>query len=334
VASPEGGGELRRRVERLATACFGSAELELFEPLPGGHSGLTWRARLAVGDERRRLVVKSTPPGRRPTGRHDVLRQERVMSALAAVPGVKVPEVYFADADPPPFFAMAAVEGRGDEPILDEGAGLEPEPAPEVESLWGDAVAMLVALGAAEPGHLGLGDAPVVTPAEEIERWSATAHAAGPEVEALARPLAAALRGRTPAPPPRPALVHGDYRLGNTLRAGGRIRALIDWEIWSLGDPRTDLGWLALFTEPDTFPAIGRPVPGTPTVEALVAEYERRGGPAVEDLAFFRALACFKLGAVQGHNLRRHREGRRKDPWLERFAASVERLFARGTELL
>ncbi|HVV91031.1 MAG TPA: phosphotransferase family protein [Solirubrobacterales bacterium] len=332
MASPDEVGELRRRVGELADARFGGAAIELFEPLPGGHSGLTWMVELATAAGRRRIVVKSTPAGRDPVGRHDVLRQERIISVLDKVPGVEVPQVFFADEGPPRLFAMAAIEGRGDEPILDEGA--EPEPAAEIESLWEGAVATLVALGAADPEALGLADAPVVGAAEEIERWSATARAAGPEVEALARPLAAALRTRLPAPPPRPALVHGDYRLGNMLRMDGRIHALIDWEIWSLGDPRTDLGWLTMFTEPGTFPGIGREVAGTPAAEQVLAAYEREAGVAVDDPCFFRALACFKLGSVQAHNLRRHREGRRRDPWLERFAAGVERLFARGIELL
>jgi aminoglycoside phosphotransferase (APT) family kinase protein len=324
---------LASRVESNGAKALRARELVSFEPLPGGHSGLTWRATFALQDgERLTAVVKSTPVGREALGRHDVLRQARAISALGSIRGIPVPEVYFVDEEIPQLFAMAHVAGVGTEPIFD-GAGPD-EPAEAIAAFWSQAVAILAALAAITPARLGLAAEPVVSAGQEVERWLATACAAGGEIEALAAPLAQRLTERAPAPAGDAVLVHGDYRLGNTLRAAGRIVALIDWEIWSLGDPRTDLGWLMLFTEADAFPELGKPVPGTPDVTRLLADYEAKTGSPVADLDWFRALACFKLAAVQSHNLRRHKEGRRQDPFLESFQASVRRLFLAAGTLL
>ncbi len=50
-----------------------------------------------------------------------------------------------------------------------------------------------------------------------------------------------------------PAVVHGDFRLGNLLAVDERITAVIDWEIWSVGDPRIDLGWFLVNADPETY---------------------------------------------------------------------------------
>ena len=105
-----------------------------------------------------------------------------------------------------------------------------------------------------------------------------------------------------------PTLVHGDYRLGNLICGGAEPAALIDWEIWSVGDPRIELGWFLVFADGANFPGVGRDVPGLPTAEELVAAYAAGGRP-VEDLAWFDALGRYKMAAIMGHNLRRHLRG-------------------------
>jgi aminoglycoside phosphotransferase (APT) family kinase protein len=324
--------ELEERLAAAASAHLGPTVVEELRPLPGGHSGLTWVAALRPsGAQPLDVVVKSTPPGRDPVGRHDVLRQARVLLALRDLEGVLVPEVHFSDRAAPPFFAMQLVEGESDEPAMD---GISAEPPETIAALWEQALAMLARLHAAAPASLGLADGePVYTPLGELERWRATVASAGAAWAARARPLLEALEREPPAPGPL-ALVHGDFRLGNMLRRDGRLRALIDWEIWSLGDARCDLGWLTLFAEAENFPGLGRQLPGTPEPEAVVARYGELAGAPVERMEWFRALAAFKLAAVQAHNLRRHREGRRHDPFLDRFEPAIERLLEAGLEQL
>jgi aminoglycoside phosphotransferase (APT) family kinase protein len=299
--------------------------------LPGGHSGLTWLAELE-SDPPRTVVVKSTPPGRRPVGRHDVLRQARVLRALSARGEVAVPAVYFSDDSEPPFFAMERIEGEGAEPVLAEEAPV-PEPT-EIASLWEELINTLVLLHRPDPAELGLSDGePVLAPADELERWAATMVAGGLEHDLRASRLVEGLRRSVPDPA-RSALLHGDYRLGNTLYARAQIRAVIDWEIWSIGDARCDVGWLALFADHNNFPNLGRAVAGTPDADHVIGRYAELHGDRLDQIEWFRALACFKLGVIQAHNLKRHLEGRRADAYLERFRPSIERLLDAGLERL
>src|SRR4051812_10156271 len=109
VADPED-------VLRRATAAAG-AELSALEPLLGGMASITYSARTAEGT---RVVVKVAPPGLEPVRNRDVLRQARVLRALAPVADVAVPGVWGADAgtppEVPPLFVMDFVEGESYEP--------------------------------------------------------------------------------------------------------------------------------------------------------------------------------------------------------------------------
>lgn len=322
---------LQIHAETAATEHFGPGRFELVRKLEGGHSGITSLATfVSTVDDARPLVIKSTPPGRAPIGRHDVLRQARVMRALGAARGVPVPEVYFESQGPPSLYGMEWVSGVSEEPVLGESSA---ETATQMANLWEQAVTLLVRLGDVEPGAFATPEDRVLTPAAELERWCKTAAAAGSELEQAAAPLRDELRLSPPALK-RVALVHGDYRIGNTLRNNGVICALIDWEIWSLGDPRMDLGWLLLFTDPETFPGLGHPVSGMPGRDAVLRRYEELADVKVVDAAWFGALACFKLAAIQSHNLRRHREGRYRDAHFERFERSIGALLELGRRLL
>jgi aminoglycoside phosphotransferase (APT) family kinase protein len=325
----EEANRLGRRVRAAATARFGRCGPVALRPLEGGHSGLTWAATLDA-DVTRSVVVKSTPEGRAAVGRHDVLRQARALEALGHQ-GLRVPQILLADEGVPPFFAMERVEGASGEPVLETGP---PPPAEEVARLWTQLVDLLAALHACDVEPLLAIDPDAsLTPDDEVRRWQATARAAGLEDDELASRVGDLLAGSVPAPGPV-AVLHGDFRLGNTLYQGGRIQALIDWEIWSVGDARCDLGWLLLFTRPDTFPQLGGAVEGAPDAAAVVEAYGRRRGRRLQNVEWFQALAAFKLAAVQAHNLRRHREGRREDDYLERFAPSIPLLLAHAEQLL
>lgn len=127
--------------------------------------------------------------------------------------------------------------------------------------------------------------------------------------------------------------MHGDYRLGNLISRGTEPVALIDWEIWSIGDPRVELGWFLVFADGSNFPGVGRVVPELPTAEELVETYAGTGS-APQALDWFHALGRFKMAAIMGHNLRRHREGRHHDPDQERLPATIARLISTGRDLV
>jgi aminoglycoside phosphotransferase (APT) family kinase protein len=130
-----------------------------------------------------------------------------------------------------------------------------------------------------------------------------------------------------------PVLEHGDFRLGNLLYRDEDVAAVVDWEIWTVGDPRTDLGWFLLFADHRNFPALGRPVAELPATRELMDAY-LDGAPPLPALAWFDALCRMKMAAIMGHNLRRHREGRHHDPDQEKLPATIERLITTGLDRL
>lgn len=128
-----------------------------------------------------------------------------------------------------------------------------------------------------------------------------------------------------------PAIVHGDYRLGNILYQDTAPAGLIDSEIWSVTDPRVDLGWFLVSCDHLLFPEVGTAAPGMPSSSELVAAYEAAGGP-VDDVEWFTAYAAFKMAAIMAHNLHRHRHGRYHDPFQERLPPTIAAMIACGRD--
>lgn len=305
-------------------------------PLAGGASSLTYAGTIAG----RPVVVKVAPAGVPPVLHRDVLRQARLLRALEGT-GTPVPEVLWEDAgDPPevpPLFVMSFVEGTSFEPLFDPDADPDPDPGGDhadsddvatiADRMRGAARAM-AALHALAPEGLGLGAEPVVSPADEVERWCrllATVDAAlAPGWEDVAVALLATEPPALPA-----AVVHGDFRLGNMLAAGPHIRAIIDWEIWTVGDPRVDLGWFLVNADPDTYRrptryAAERVLPSPAELASIYGD--------VPDVGWFEALACFKSAAtwslIVKHNRRRPEPDR--DPDLDAMAGALPHLLDRA----
>ena len=308
---------LQDRVARRITEVWPSAQLAGFETLPGGHSGITCLATVTLPGGTEQVVVKATPPGRPPVGRHDVLRQARILSQLATAGGVRVPEVLLRDDSAEPYFVMRWHPGESVEPVLDPAGHLSPD---VVRSRAFGAVEALAALHRAR-----VPDEPVLTPAQELERWIPAMRTVDAGLRAGSEAVEAALLGSVP-PAAGPAIVHGDFRLGNTLCTGGSVNVVIDWEIWSVGDPRVDLGWLALFCNPENFPGVGDAACPMPSAQALRAAYEQATGKRAERFGWFESLARYKMAAIMGNNLARHRSGRYPDPFQEKLVPTIRRL--------
>jgi len=311
--------ELRRRLD-------GASVVDV-APLSGGASSLTFAGTRAG----KRVVIKVAPPGVEPVAHRDVLRQARIIKALKAS-DVPVPTVLWEDAgdppDTPPLYVMTHVEGECVEPLFDECA-----PVPGLGDRYRNACRAMAALHRLAPRDLGLNDEPVVDPVAEVHRWSDTLRTVDPALapdwpEVRDTLLDCAPTGMTPS------VVHGDFRLGNLLAVGARVNAVIDWEIWSIGDPRIDAGWFLINCDPDTYQRVPASAGIAPARAELAEIYRQELGRHVTDLAWFTALACFKSTATWSLIVKHNRRRRVPRSELEGMAATLPRLLARARSAL
>lgn len=274
------------------------------ERISGGHSNLTYRITDAAGTV---FALRRPPTGMVLATAHDMQREWRFISALAPV-GVPVAHPVAFCADPgvigAEFYVMRFVEGQvlGDAESGNRLAAGEPRRTAGAET-----VDVLAALHAVAPDAVGLGDLRRDGSYldRQLRRWHRQVHASAVEdlaaVDAAHERLVA--RAAT-LPPSEVRIAHGDYRPGNLAYApDGRIRAIFDWELATLGDPLADLGWLlASWGRPgDTVPPtiVGpNAAGGYPDGDELASRYAERSGRDLTDLDFYVAFARWRSACI------------------------------------
>lgn len=274
----------------------GPLEARLIE---GGRSNLTY----VVTDGAARWVVRRPPLGHVLATAHDMRREHRVISALhdTAVP---VPRTLLLCEDDSvlgaPFYVMDFVEGTP----YRTAAELAPLGAERTRAAVLGLVDTLVDLHAVDPEAVGLGDfgRPDGFLDRQLRRWGKQLDASRGRELAGIDELHAAL-GRALPGSPAPTVIHGDYRLDNVLIDDtDRIRAVLDWEMSTLGDPLTDLGLLVMYSTPLDLPdspiSTTATAPGHPTAAELVERYAARSGRDTSALPWYTAFAWFKLAVI------------------------------------
>jgi aminoglycoside phosphotransferase (APT) family kinase protein len=304
------GIDLHRLRARLAAPLdCAPADLQV-SIIEGGRSNLTYR----LTDGSRAWVLRRPPLGHVLATAHDMAREFRVLSALGPA-GVPVPEAVLYEDDASiigaPFFVMGYVDGLVVHSDADARA-LAPADAARAAD---DLVDRLVALHSVPPESAGLADLgrPDGFLERQIRRWRRQWHDSGGAdtgvpVDALADRLAACVPASR-----RAAVVHGDYRLDNTILAAadpGRVAAIVDWEMATLGDPLADLGMLLTYWSPLSalVTGAGHPVsanPGFPAAEHLLARYGAPSG----DIDWYVAFGHYKLAVIAQTIAARHRQG-------------------------
>jgi aminoglycoside phosphotransferase (APT) family kinase protein len=175
------------------------------------------------------------------------------------------------------------------------------------------AARILGTLHALDPVGLGLGDEPEVTPEQELERWSQSLAACDEDTRAGHEEIGDELAAKVPADAGS-SLIHGDFRLGNTLSQGHEVVSVIDWEIWARSDARVDLAWFLMMCNPDA--VLGRPIAkGMPPNEELLAVYQASRGEDVEDMEWFHALVRYKQAAISALIIRNARKRGESPPF-------------------
>ena len=267
--------------------------------IEGGRSNLTY----AVTDGHGRWVVRRPPLGHVLATAHDMAREFTVISGLHGT-AVPVPRPVLLCEDPAvtgaPFYVMEHVDGV---PYRTAArlARIGPRRTRAVVLALVDTLVELHAVRPESAGLAGFGR-PEGFLERQLRRWGKQLDASRSRELPGVQALSAALAARLPRSGP-PAVVHGDYRLDNVLvGADDTIRAVLDWEMSTLGDPLTDLGLLVMYSErlpvEDSPVATTRDAPGHPDAAELVERYAARSGRDVSDIAWYTAFAFFKLAVI------------------------------------
>ncbi|MCX4668396.1 phosphotransferase family protein [Streptomyces sp. NBC_01381] len=267
--------------------------------IEGGRSNLTY----AVTDGSTRWVVRRPPLGHVLATAHDMKREHRVISALHPT-DVPVPTPVLLCEDDSvigaPFYVMDFVEGTPYR-TADE---LAPLGAERTRAAVTGLVDTLVDLHSVDPAAVGLGDfgRPDGFLDRQLRRWGKQLDASRNRDLAGIDELHAALGRKLPVSPAA-TVVHGDYRLDNVLIGpDDKIKAILDWEMSTLGDPLTDLGLLVMYSTrldlPDSPISTTAGAPGHPAAAELVERYAARSGRDVSAVDWYTAFAWFKLAVI------------------------------------
>ena len=309
------------------------------EPIGDGHSNVTFA--LSTG-----VVLRRPPRGPLPPSAHDVLREARLLSALADT-AVRVPEVLAVCEDPQvigaPFYVMERVPGEVIATELPSGFDTPARRAAVANELI-DALVELHAVDWQAVGLDGFGK-PTGYLERQVRRflglWEHNRTRDLRAVEEVAGWLQANLPESGAA-----TVVHGDYRLGNVIYAPAeaaegsvRLAAILDWEMATIGDPLADLGyllthWYQADDPPGTFTLqTVTGLPGFPDRAGVIARYEERSGRSVAALRWYVTLAIWKAVVFMEGNYKRAVAGSTDDPYLKGFGDAVEALAQRALEV-
>ena len=318
---------------------LGEGALEA-ERIGDGHSNVTYLIRRGA----ERFVLRRPPRPPLPPSAHDVLREARLLSALEGM-AARTPRVLATCADESilgvPFYLMEEVVGSVVTTELPEALDNPADRARLGDELV-DALVEVHAVDWRAAGLEGFGK-PIGYLERQLRRfgglWEHNKTRELPVVREVGDWLAANLPES-----PTATVVHGDYRLGNTMVSAdspARLLAIFDWELATIGDPLADVGyltvtWVQADDPPDTMfssmSAVTRGE-GFPDRQAMIARYEERSGRPMGSLGWYQALALWKAAIFMEGNYKRFLAGSTNDSFLAVFDEGVPALAEKARAL-
>ncbi|OYV60515.1 MAG: hypothetical protein B7Z69_03910 [Actinobacteria bacterium 21-73-9] len=285
--------------------------------IAGGRSNLTYRVADAAG----RVVALRRPPASHvlPTA-HDMAREFRVLSGLSPL-GVPVARPLALCEDltvtGAPFYVMEFVEGVI---LRDRGGATAAFDEPGRHAIGGHLAKTLAELHEVTPDAAGLSDLARHDGYVErqLRRWRTQFEQTRvPEADVENRVLEVADRLGADVPTAqRVSVVHGDYRLDNTvLSPEGSVRAILDWEICTLGDPLADLGTLLCYWAEPGDPAAAllgvapTTAPGFMTRDEVTRAYASHSDLDLSRVGYYQAFAYWRLACILQGVFARYRAG-------------------------
>lgn len=266
-----------------------------FEPILGGSSNLTYEVTdMADG----RWVLRRPPVNSVLASAHDMAREHRVMRALVSSE-VPVPRMFGLCDDPritgATFYVMEHIEGIYMDDVA-SGEQLDPASRCRAGESFVDALA---ALHEVDPDAVGLGDLGKREGyvARQIKRWFGQWELTHTRERPIIREVHAALLAKLPPEQGRSGVVHGDFSFRNCrFAADGPVRAVLDWEISTLGEPLADIGYVvaAWSGEAGTLQSLD----GFPTRDEAIARYAAASGVDTSELPYYIAFNHWKTACI------------------------------------
>jgi len=315
---------LREYIEDLP-----DGELEVSQ-FPSGASNLTYLLKISDWEG----VLRRPPLGPVPPKAHDMGRESGILSKLGAVYPL-APRPYFFCEDEAvigaPFYVMERRTGT----VLDDSFPDGIEPDEELcRGISRTVVDTLVRLHAVDFEVAGLGDLgkPEGFLERQTEAWISRYDKAKTEDIEKVGPLTEWLARDVPESPP-PTVIHNDYKLNNLVLDPEdltEVRAVLDWEMATLGDPLFDFAvslsyWIEP-DDPDELKAVMPTVtvtPGFMTRKELIDRYAEQSGRDLAEMHWYVVFGYFKLAAILQQIFARWKNGQTED---ERFADFGERV--------
>ncbi|WP_239381433.1 phosphotransferase family protein [Frankia sp. CIT1] len=305
--------------------------------LAGGRSNLTYR----VWDEASSWVVRRPPLGGLTPSAHDMSREFRVVAALAGT-DVPVPDAIALCEDSTVIGAPFSVVSLVDGVVIRSREDLDSYSNAQVAQAAFGVLRALARLHAVPYAEVGLADfgRPEGYLSRQVTRWrNQWAHVATRELTDIIT-LHARLRDALPAESGA-AIVHGDVRIDNAILdpdSLGTVRALVDWEMATLGDPLADLALAAVYRDPAFEAVLGGSAASTsnrmPAADELIEAYALAAGRNMVNLSFYLALGYFKIAVIAEGIHARYLGGKTVGDGFETAGAAVPELVAAGLRAL
>jgi len=307
-------------------------------PIGEGHSNVTFVIRRGPWE----AVIRRPPRPPLPPSAHDVLREARVLRAVAG--SARVPEVLAVCADESvigaPFYVMEKVEGH----VVSNRLPAELDTTADRRRISEEVVDALVELHAVGWEHAGLErfGRPTGYLQRQLRRFGDLWELHKLRDVAAVQHVGAWLAANVPESP-RATIVHGDFRIGNLIigpSSPARIVAVLDWEMATIGDPLADVGYLSAFWVGRDDPPLNlfeisrvTRIDGFLTRGEMVDLYEQRSGRAVTDIRWYQTLALWKSAIFMEGNYRRAMTGSTDDPYLKAFGEGVTEIAEHAREI-
>ncbi|MFC9357687.1 phosphotransferase family protein [Rhodococcus sp. NPDC057014] len=305
--------------------------------ISGGKSNLTY----AILDDSSRWVLRRPPTAGLTPSAHDVAREFRITSALQGTDVPVAATVALCEDDSvmgAPFTVVEHVTGQ----VIRTKPELDALSDADIDACTDELVRVLGALHNVDYDAVGLGELgrPDGYVARQVKLWASqwarvkTTDSA--DVDRLHAALAESIPQQSES-----SIVHGDYRIDNTILAPGdvsTVAAVVDWELSTLGDPLTDVALMCVYRHPALDLVLGEPAawtsPRLPSADDLAQRYTLASGRDLVHWNFYLALANFKLAVIAEGINHRYRAGATVGDGFDKAGDAVPEFIAAGLRAL